>query len=117
MSLASLLCRHVWYWSERHGADRCRRCGKLAETAGVAAGAAPSPEPEPMATIAFPPRPRTLTERLDLLSNGGHLSRDEVVETVMELIEDAHSARPRLSGDVAARYFAALDATRRVTAV
>lgn len=115
MSLASLLCRHTWYWSERHGSDRCRRCGKLAEPAGAASEAAPAPST--IATVAVPPRPRTLTERLDLLSNGGHLSRDEVVETVLELIEDTQSARPRLSGDVAARYFAALEATRRVPAV
>ncbi|MEY4556745.1 MAG: hypothetical protein RL093_1864 [Pseudomonadota bacterium] len=23
-----LLCRHEFYWSERHRSDRCRRCGK-----------------------------------------------------------------------------------------
>ena len=27
--LKPLLCRHAYYWSERHGSDRCRRCGKL----------------------------------------------------------------------------------------
>jgi len=26
--LKPLLCRHDFYWSERHGSDRCRRCGK-----------------------------------------------------------------------------------------
>jgi hypothetical protein len=25
------LCRHDFYWSERHGADRCRRCGAVQE--------------------------------------------------------------------------------------
>jgi len=27
--LKPLLCRHDFYWSERHLSDRCRRCGKL----------------------------------------------------------------------------------------
>lgn len=26
--LKPLLCRHEFYWSERHRSDRCRRCGK-----------------------------------------------------------------------------------------
>ena len=26
--LKPLLCRHDFYWSERHKSDRCRRCGK-----------------------------------------------------------------------------------------
>ena len=26
--LKPLLCRHDYYWSERHRSDRCRRCGK-----------------------------------------------------------------------------------------
>ena len=27
--MLSFLCRHDFYWSERHRADRCRRCGHL----------------------------------------------------------------------------------------
>lgn len=27
--MLSFLCRHEFYWSERHRADRCRRCGTL----------------------------------------------------------------------------------------
>lgn len=27
--LKPLLCRHEFYWSERHRADLCRRCGKV----------------------------------------------------------------------------------------
>jgi hypothetical protein len=27
--LSNILCRHEFYWSERHLADRCRRCGLL----------------------------------------------------------------------------------------
>jgi len=103
MSLASILCRHVWYWSERHGSDRCRRCGKLAEARPVAA------RPAPAAIAITPPaHETTLTERLDLLAGGGTLSRDQVLQTVVELIEDAQTARPQLSADLAARYCAAL---------
>lgn len=79
---------------------------------------APSPEPE----VIAPPRPfqlgkqthrRSLQERLDVLAEGQKLSQDEVLETVVELIEEAQTARPRLSADDAARYFAALDGARR----
>lgn len=34
--MLSFLCRHDFYWSERHRADRCRRCGHL--RAGEGAG-------------------------------------------------------------------------------
>ena len=27
LTLKSLLCRHDFYWSERHQSNRCRRCG------------------------------------------------------------------------------------------
>ena len=37
--MLSFLCRHDFYWSERHRADRCRRCGHL--KAGEAASATP----------------------------------------------------------------------------
>lgn len=34
------LCRHDFYWSERHGGDRCRRCGSVREAreSGAMAG-------------------------------------------------------------------------------
>jgi hypothetical protein len=103
MSLTSILCRHVWYWSERHGSDRCRRCGKLAEARPVAAPvAAPKAQPAPAAGVT------TLTERLDLLAGGGTLSREQMLQTVVDLIEDAQTARPQLSADLAARYCAVL---------
>lgn len=40
--LKPLLCRHDFYWSERHLSDRCRRCGKLraADEVGRTAGRA-----------------------------------------------------------------------------
>lgn len=34
--MLSFLCRHDFYWSERHRSDRCRRCGHL--RAGEGAG-------------------------------------------------------------------------------
>lgn len=35
--MLSFLCRHDFYWSERHRADRCRRCGHLRAGEGVSA--------------------------------------------------------------------------------
>jgi hypothetical protein len=116
MSITSMLCRHTWYWSERHGADRCRRCGKLNEMEMSAV-------PEPAAPArAVPGQPfllnsqrksRSLMERLDLLKDGADLSRDEILQTVVDLIEEAQTARPRLTADTAARYCAALEGARR----
>ena len=41
--LKPLLCRHDFYWSERHLSERCRRCAKLrnAETVSAPRFAAP----------------------------------------------------------------------------
>lgn len=162
-TLQSLLCRHTWYWSERHGADRCRRCGKVnsegsASTVAVSPGvevspALPvSPGVEDRPTIAIPPAveappttavplavaasstiavsppaevtssatrpqgPPPLRERLDTLALGGELSRDEILLTVIELIEDAQTTRPQLDGAAAAHYFAVLNSARRLHA-
>ena len=42
--LKPLLCRHDYYWSERHQSERCRRCGKLQAAEPVTIGAgAPAP--------------------------------------------------------------------------
>lgn len=123
MALQSIFCRHTWYWSERHGAERCRQCGKLSDgEVGPAASNetfAPPPITAPPARpfqLASQMRARTLFERLDMLADGGDLTRDEVLQTVVELIEDGQTARPRLTGDVAARYFAALAGARRLHA-
>lgn len=35
--MLSFLCRHDFYWSERHRADRCRRCGHLRADEGASA--------------------------------------------------------------------------------
>lgn len=47
--LTNILCRHEYYWSERHLADRCRRCGLLRESdeGGVAAHNDQEADPEP----------------------------------------------------------------------
>ncbi|MBU1325781.1 MAG: hypothetical protein KJ676_11100 [Alphaproteobacteria bacterium] len=119
MALQSIFCRHTWYWSERHGSERCRQCGKLSD--GEIAPAASTEAFAPPPVTAPPARPfqlaaqihaRTLFERLDMLADGGDLTRDEVLQTVVELIEDGQTARPRLTSDVAARYFAALAGAR-----
>lgn len=150
-TLQSLLCRHTWYWSERHSADRCRRCGKVnsegsATTVAVSPGVevspglAVSPGVEDPPTIAVPPAdeaaptisvspavevsssatrpqgPPPLRERLDTLARGGELSRDEILLTVIELIEDAQTTRPQLDGAAAAHYFAVLNGARRLHA-
>lgn len=119
MSITSLLCRHTWYWSERHATDRCRRCGKLADREAAAA----APESEPVASpqvVTSQPfllnsqrKSRSLLERLDLLKDGADLSREEVLQTVVDLIEEAQTARPRLTAEVAAQYHAALEGARR----
>ncbi|HEV2081122.1 MAG TPA: hypothetical protein VGR32_01585 [Brevundimonas sp.] len=123
MTLQSIFCRHAWYWSERHRADRCRHCGKMADSAGATATAREAFAPPPVAAAPARPfelasqrRARSLFERLDMLADGGDLTRDEVLQTIVELIEDGQAARPRLTSDVAARYFAALDGGRRAHA-
>jgi len=159
-TLQSLLCRHTWYWSERHGADRCRRCGKLSSegsaptfaaapaiqappplavpptveasptlAASPAVEAAPTPaaaspvevsptfadaaDVEVASSAARPAGPRPLRERLDAPAYDADLSRDEILLTVIELIEDAQTSRPQLDGAAAAHYFAVLNSARR----
>lgn len=159
--LKPLLCRHDFYWSERHGSDRCRRCGKrqaaeavdiltgepfseVAEEARSAvsfaatpfvldalpgfapagdrfgAGAARSPARSPM-----PMRPSTkalkdqaqarrdrLPELLTRLVEGVPPTREEAIDAVLAVIEDAHSADPVLFGADAAGHFARLHEAR-----
>jgi len=47
--LKSLMCRHDFFWSERSGCDRCRRCGARRDHAGEASTTA---ETDP---FAIPP--------------------------------------------------------------
>jgi hypothetical protein len=145
--LKPLLCRHDYYWSERHRSDRCRRCGK---TRMVEAGAEPDVGSDPAITQPFlddpwvprsaergfldiaaaPPadlrplpsakvlraqardRRETLLALLDQLAKGREPSRQQTIDTVLAVIEDAHSADPVLFGSDAAAHFARLHQAR-----
>jgi hypothetical protein len=56
--LRPLLCRHEFYWSERHKSDLCRRCGKTRVAAepefAIPLSAAGSRETEPAILIDDP---------------------------------------------------------------
>ncbi|HYC96959.1 hypothetical protein [Brevundimonas sp.] len=158
--LKPLLCRHDFYWSERHRSDRCRRCGKrqAAEAADVltaepraaaftAHGVAEAPlaldalpefepagnvfidfeEPGPRAAVRSPkmlrPGARALKTQarerrdmllglLDRLVEGAKPTREEAIDAVLAVIEDAHSADPVLFGAEAAGHFARLHDAR-----
>jgi hypothetical protein len=153
--LKPLLCRHDYFWSERHRSERCRRCGKLNEDGGpdVAADAPvkipfaetavqtvrpPAPEIGPPVEDAFldipvfaeplPPRRaaagdkvlkaqaklrrENLLELLERLADGRQPSREEAIDAVLAVIEDAHSSDPVLFGEQAAAHFARLHETR-----
>lgn len=151
--LNSLLCRHDFYWSERHRSDRCRRCGKLQEaaTVDVLAGepfvvaegsgqlaAAPLTLDAERVFIDFDEAPRPPAARspatirpsakvlraqarerrdmlpvlLDRLVEGARLTREEAIDALLAVIEDAHSADPVLFGADAAGHFARLHEAR-----
>lgn len=154
--LKPLLCRHDFYWSERHHSDRCRRCGKLqqAATVEVLAGEpvvlaeggsqllaaltreafAPAegvfidldePARRPAARAPEMTRPSAkvlkaqarerrdvLPVLLDRLVEGGRLTREEAIDALLAVIEDAHSADPVLFGEGAADQFARLHEAR-----
>ena len=148
--LRPLLCRHDFYWSERHGSDRCRRCGKrqaaeaidvlTGEPLGVVVAARamaatpltldslPEFTPAGGALIDFEAPPTRLAARsaerfrpsakvlrsqaqdrrdglldlLDRLAEGVRPTREEAIDAVLSVIEDAHSANPVLFGPGAA---------------
>lgn len=158
--LKPLLCRHDFYWSERHLSDRCRRCGKLQAADGLnalsgrspgtaiagrsAVGAAPAPfvlDPLPEFVLASggpgadagpraarlpelmrpsvkvlkaqaSERREQLPEVLERLIRGERPTREEAIDAVLAVIEDAHSADPVLFGPGAARHFARLHEAR-----
>lgn len=153
--LKPLLCKHDFYWSERHLSDQCRRCGKrraaeavdvpnggkLAAAGDVAATLTPGALPG-FAPVAGPlidfdePRSRplrspavirpsaralkaqarnrreTLLGLLDRLAEGARPTREEALDAVLAVIEDAHSAEPVLFGESAAGHFARLHEAR-----
>lgn len=158
--LKPLLCRHEFYWSERHRADRCRRCGKTQAVdrqepfSGVMNGEAPSPsvddvlksfaaegarevmdsaffdipaaeQPAPAAArrrsqgpsakvlkAQASERRENLLALLDRIAVGGQPSRQESLDALLAVIEDAHSADPVLFGSNAASHFAKLHEAR-----
>lgn len=127
MSLKPLLCRHDYYWSERHRSDRCRRCGRTrgASTAGEAPASAaalpgtarslaqPRVGASPKALKAEARGRRTsLLDSLERLADGGELTRQEVVDAMLAVIEDAHSSDPVLFGPEAVGHFARLHEAR-----
>jgi hypothetical protein len=157
-----LLCRHDFYWSERHRAERCRRCGKrqAAEAVDVLTGepvsvAAPQGLTErassPLSLDALPAfapvgggfievgepaacderrspaqigpgaaalktqadqRREKLLESLERLVEGAPPTREQAIDAVLAVIEDAHSSEPVLFGARVAEYFARLQQAR-----
>lgn len=53
--LRPLLCRHDFYWSERHRSERCRRCGKLKAAEALAFGGGEAPRATDAATSQVDP--------------------------------------------------------------
>ncbi|MDP3801702.1 hypothetical protein [Brevundimonas sp.] len=158
--LKPLLCRHEFYWSERHRADRCHRCGKTraaelpdaftafevvadasSRVEGDRATFASAPRPGPMDSAFFDipaidgapsatvramrsspsakvlkaqalERREKLLALLDRLAEGGQPSRQDSLDVVLAVIEDAHSADPVLFGPEAVAHFARLHEAR-----
>ena len=73
LPLKPLLCRHDFYWSERHGSDRCRRCGKRrpAETLDVLTGEPVEMAVEAKQTVPFAVAPLTLDALPEFAPSGG----------------------------------------------
>ncbi len=155
--LKPLLCRHDFYWSERHRSERCRRCGKrqaveiernpadqpvagltdltpprvaldgLSAFAPVDGTFIDFQEPAPRRNVRSPgmirpsakvlkaqawERREMLLARIDNLIDGQRPSREEAIDAVLAVIEDAHSAEPVLFGQDAAGHFARLHEAR-----
>ena len=119
--LKPLLCRHAYYWSERHQSERCWRCGRLAKTPPrapiIATPATPPslrrPEAKPEPGAEARSRRKRLVILLDALVRVERPTREDAIDAVLAVIEDAHSADPVLFGSKAAAEFARLHETRR----
>lgn len=120
--LNSFLCRHDFYWSERHGAERCRRCAKLRES-DKPTHAEPlrfdAPPARPVAEVMpFPDvRPASpvfeaadLKTRIEQLADGQMLDRAATLKLLLDLIEDGQSSDPQIVGIAAAEIYARLHA-------
>ena len=70
--LKPLLCRHDFYWSERHLSDRCRRCGKLqaAEALDVLSGRSLGAALAERSAISLPQAPVADDTLPELPTNG-----------------------------------------------
>lgn len=123
--LNSFLCRHDFYWSERHGAERCRRCAKLRESdkpshveplrfdpAPVRREAEVMPFPD-MAVREPAPAPSEASDlktRIEQFAAGRVLDRTATLRLMLDLIEDGQSADPEIVGVTAADLYARLHA-------
>ncbi|WP_420478211.1 hypothetical protein [Brevundimonas sp. FT23028] len=154
-TIKPLLCRHDYFWSERHRSERCRRCGKLNDAAEAGAdGEAPLqiPFPDTAVQSVRPPEPvmgppvddaflnvpvyveplparraaasdkvlkaqarqrrAALLDMIERLAAGLEPSREEALDAVLAVIEDAHASEPVLFGEHAAAHFARLHEAR-----
>jgi len=123
--LNSFLCRHDFYWSERHGAERCRRCAKLrgsdTPTHAEPLRFAPPSPPQAAEVMAFPDltqrevaplpdEPVDLKTRIEHLAGGETLDRTATLKLLLDLIEDGQSSDPQIVGITAAEVYARLHA-------
>lgn len=123
--LNSFLCRHDFYWSERHGAERCRRCAKLRESEKPtraeplrfdapaprpAAEVMPFPEMAPRDVAAGTTGPTDLKTRIEHIAGGQSLDRAATLKLLLDLIEDGQSSDPQIVGIAAAEVYARLHA-------
>ncbi len=123
--LNSFLCRHDFYWSERHGAERCRRCAKLREsdkpTHAEPLRFDPAPVRREAEVMPFPDvavrepasAPSVTTDlktRIEQFAAGRALDRTATLRLMLDLIEDGQSADPEIVGVAAADLYARLHA-------
>ena len=116
--LNSFLCRHDFYWSERHGAERCRRCAKLRESEKPlrfdappppqVAQVMPFPDPASRQAAPLPGEPADLKMRIEHFAGGQALDRAATLQLLLDLIEDGQSADPQIVGIAAAEVYARL---------
>jgi hypothetical protein len=121
--LNSFLCRHDFYWSERHGAERCRRCAKLRESEKPVhaeplrfdappppqvAQVMPFPDPASRQAAPLPGEPADLKMRIEHFAGGQVLDRTATLQLLLDLIEDGQSADPQIVGIAAAEVYARL---------
>lgn len=128
-----LSCRHDHVWSDSLQVARCRHCGTLDPDTVAPEPAMAAPVEDgfleiPVFNDPLPPRraaagdkvlkAQALLRRDALLALLGRLaedrppSREDAIDAVLAVIEDAHSADPVLFGDAAATHFARLHQAR-----